>query len=310
MKVFKKSTPNGHLTFYLGRRDFIDYLDHCDPVDGVVVVEMEYLRNRRVYGQLITTYRYGREQDEVMGLKFSKELILCSEQLVPMINSKMEMTPMQEKLIRKLGTNAYPFTFHFPANAPSSVIIQQEGNDHGKPLGVIYAIRAFIADNEDDRQHKRSMVSLIIKKLQCTPVVPVGVPMYVGGSLRNPSQQQRLPTSLVNKSFTFSNGKITLEVTLDREYYYHGEDISVTVSVNNNSKKSVRNIKCYVVQHTEITMVNAQFSKHVAQLETKEGCPITPGTNLCKTFHLTPLASSNRDRHGKITQQPHCRRLS
>lgn len=305
MKVFKKSTPNGRLTFYLGRRDFIDHLDYCDPVDGVVVVEADYLRNRRVYGQLITTYRYGREQDEVMGLKFSKELILCSEQIVPMVNSKMEMTPMQEKLIRTLGSNAYPFTFHFPPNAPSSVIIQQEGNDYGKPLGVIYAIRAFVADNEDDRQHKRNMVSLIIKKLQYVAVVSPGC-----GPLRNSGHQQqqpqRLPSSLVNKSFTFSNGKITLEVTLDREYYYHGEHISVSVTVNNNSKKSVRNIKCYAVQHTEITMVNAQFSKHVAQLETKEGCPIVPGANLNKTFHLIPLASNNRDRHGKIYSTSLC----
>lgn len=45
-------------------------------------------------------------------------------------------------------------------------------------------------------------------------------------------------------------------------------------------------------------MVNAQFSKHVASLETREGCPITPGANFTKTFFLVPLASSNKDRRG------------
>lgn len=45
-------------------------------------------------------------------------------------------------------------------------------------------------------------------------------------------------------------------------------------------------------------MVNAQFSKHVASLETREGCPITPGANFTKTFFLIPLASSNKDRRG------------
>lgn len=29
------------------------------------------------------TIRYGREQDEVMGLKFVKELVLINEQVVP-----------------------------------------------------------------------------------------------------------------------------------------------------------------------------------------------------------------------------------
>lgn len=45
-------------------------------------------------------------------------------------------------------------------------------------------------------------------------------------------------------------------------------------------------------------MVNAQFSKYVASLETKEGCPITPSTSFTKKFFLVPLASSNRDRYG------------
>lgn len=45
-------------------------------------------------------------------------------------------------------------------------------------------------------------------------------------------------------------------------------------------------------------MVNAQFSRHVASLETREGCPITPGASFTKTFFLVPLASSNKDRRG------------
>ena len=69
----------------------------------------------------MTTYRYGREEDEVMGLKFSKEMVIGQDQVVPMINSKMELTPVQEKLLKKLGPNAFPFTFNFPDLAPSSV---------------------------------------------------------------------------------------------------------------------------------------------------------------------------------------------
>lgn len=127
---------------------------------------------------------------------------------------------------------------------------------------------------------------------------------------------------MVFKGFTFSQGKLNLEVTLDREIYYHGEKVAANVTVTNNSRKAVKNIKVnimklnqinlsilsysiifffpqlYVVQHCEVTMVNAQFSRHVASLETREGCPITPGASFTKQFYLVPLASSNKDRRG------------
>lgn len=246
VKVFKKTTPNGKLTFYLGKRDFIDHLDYCDPIDGVVVVENEYLRGRKVYGELITTYRYGREEDEVMGVKFCKELTLQREQIVPMVNSKMEMTPMQERLVKKLGPNAYPFTFQFPAVSPSSVTLQAGEDDEGKPLGVEYNIKCYVGANEEDKGHKRSQVSLTIKKLQYAPA----------------SRGRRLPSSLVSKGFTFSQGKINLEVTLDREIYYHGEKVAATIVITNNSRKTVKNIKCYCIQHCEVSFCQSSKRNH------------------------------------------------
>ncbi|XP_044742238.1 arrestin homolog [Chrysoperla carnea] len=282
VKVFKKTTPNGKVTIYLGKRDFIDHLDHCDPVDGIVVVDNDYLKGRKVYGQLVTTYRYGREEDEVMGVKFSKEMVLAREQIVPLKKQKMELTPIQERLLKKIGATAYPFTFYFPEMAPSSITLQAGGDDNGKPLGVEYAIKVYVGENEDDKGHKRSSLNLIIKKLQYAP----------------PSRGRRLPSALVSKGFTFSSGKINLEATLDKEIYYHGEKIAANVIITNNSRKSVRNLKLYVVQHCEVTMVNAQFSKYIASLETREGCPITPGASFSKVFYVTPSLASNKERSG------------
>lgn len=45
-------------------------------------------------------------------------------------------------------------------------------------------------------------------------------------------------------------------------------------------------------------MVNAQFSRHVASLETREGCPITPGASFTKVFYMVPCAASNKDKYG------------
>lgn len=31
-KVFKKSSPNGKITIYLGKRDFVDHISSVDPI--------------------------------------------------------------------------------------------------------------------------------------------------------------------------------------------------------------------------------------------------------------------------------------
>lgn len=42
----------GKVTVYLGKRDFIDHLDYTDPIDGVLVVENDYLQGRKIFGQV------------------------------------------------------------------------------------------------------------------------------------------------------------------------------------------------------------------------------------------------------------------
>ena len=66
-RVFKKGSPNGKITVYLGRRDFVDHVSHVDPIDGVVLVDPEYLKDRKVYGHVLAAFRYGREDLDVLG---------------------------------------------------------------------------------------------------------------------------------------------------------------------------------------------------------------------------------------------------
>lgn len=115
--------------------------------------------------QVSTTYRYGRDEDEVMGVKFSKEMVLACNQIAPAVKELSELTPVQRKLVKKFGNNAFPFVFHFPANSPSSVTLQPGDDDGGKPLGVEYNIRTYVSDREDDRGNQRSTIVLAIKKV-------------------------------------------------------------------------------------------------------------------------------------------------
>ncbi|XP_038957613.1 beta-arrestin-1 isoform X17 [Rattus norvegicus] len=166
LRVFKKASPNGKLTVYLGKRDFVDHIDLVDPVDGVVLVDPEYLKERRgpssvpllltVYVTLTCAFRYGREDLDVLGLTFRKDLFVANVQSFPPApEDKKPLTRLQERLIKKLGEHAYPFTFEIPPNLPCSVTLQPGPEDTGKACGVDYEVKAFCAENLEEKIHKR-----------------------------------------------------------------------------------------------------------------------------------------------------------
>merc|ERR1711970_767789 len=278
VKVFKKTAPNGKITVYLGRRDFVDNTKGTDPVDGVVLVDNDYLRGRKVFAQVVMVFRFGREEDEVMGLSFSKEMELTSQQIYP--STSDQVNEVQDRLVKKLGGNAHPFLVTLPELAPASVVLQNDAS--AKPLGVLYELRVFVADSASEQLHKRNSVTLAVRKVQYAPC----------------ERGSRQPSTLVSKGFALSSGKLNLEVTLEKDIYYHGEQVSANLNISNGSRKTVKCIKCTVVQHVEVTMTNTHFTRNVAAMESKEGCPITPGSNLTKKFMLHPCASTNKNIHG------------
>ncbi|XP_033207745.1 phosrestin-2 [Belonocnema kinseyi] len=283
-KVFKKSSPNGKISLYLGKRDFIDYLSGVEPVDGVILLDQDYINSeRRVWGQLICSFRYGREEDEVMGLNFQKDLYLVSEPLYPeKKKSETNLTKLQERLLKKLGPNAIPFTFCFPQSAPSSVTLQPDAEETGEPCGVSYYVKIFTGESDSDVSHKRSTISLGIRKIQYAP-----------------TKQGRQPCSVVRKDFLLSPGELELEVTLDKQLYHHGERIAVNVTVRNNSNKVVKKIKALVQQGIDVVIFqNGQFRTVISAVETQDGCPINPGSNLQKVLYLKPDLEGNENRRG------------
>nr|CAI5867965.1 unnamed protein product [Callosobruchus analis] len=92
-------------------------------IDGVVVIDDDY-KDRKIFGQVVCSFRYGREEDEVMGLKFQKDLYLASEQVYPPPQKTATSTKLQERLKKKLGDSCYPFIFTLPPSAPASVTLQ------------------------------------------------------------------------------------------------------------------------------------------------------------------------------------------
>jgi len=286
-RVFKKGSPNGKITVYLGKRDFVDHVTHVDPIDGVVLVEPEYLKDRKVYGHVLAAFRYGREDLDVLGLTFRKDLYLASSQIFPPVDTdlavKRPLTRLQERLIKKLGgDNAYPFFFELPPHCPASVTLQPAPGDTGKPCGIDYEMKAYVGDTVEDKPHKRNSVRLAIRKV-----------MYA------PSKPGDQPSVEVSKEFMMSPNKLHLECSLDKELYYHGETISVNVHIQNNSNKAVKKIKVSVRQFADICLFStAQYKCTVDEKESEDGFPLGSGSTLSKVYELKPLLSNNKDKWG------------
>ncbi|XP_067629490.1 beta-arrestin-1-like [Eurosta solidaginis] len=134
-RVFKKSSSNGKITVYLGKRDFVYHISQVDPIDGVVFIDPEYVKDRKVFGQVLVAFRYGREHLDVLGLTFRKDLYLSHEQIYPPQQTERPLTRLQERLVKKLGPNAYPFYLKFLQPAPG---------DTGKSCGVDYELESFV----------------------------------------------------------------------------------------------------------------------------------------------------------------------
>lgn len=116
------------------------------------------MKDRKVFGHVLAAFRYGREDLDVLGLTFRKDLFLAIEQIYPPIEPKRPLTRLQERLIKKLGPHAHPFYFELPPHCPASVTLQPAPGDTGKPCGVDYELKAFVGETHDDKPHKRNSV--------------------------------------------------------------------------------------------------------------------------------------------------------
>ncbi|TSN57727.1 Beta-arrestin-1 [Bagarius yarrelli] len=182
---------------------------------GVVLIDPEYLKERKVFITLTCAFRYGREDLDVLGLTFRKDLFVANIQAFPPVpEEKKNLTRLQERLIKKLGEHAYPFTFEIPPNLPCSVTLQPGPEDTGKACGVDFEVKAFCAENIEEKIHKRNSVRLIIRKVQYAPEKPGPQPM-----------------AETTRQFLMSDKPLHLEASLDKEVY------TLTPFLANNREK-------------------------------------------------------------------------
>nr|AUG68946.1 arrestin-C [Amia calva] len=280
-KVFKKTSPNGKLSLYLGKRDYVDHIDNVDSVDGVVLVDPEYLGDRKAYVVMACAFRYGRDDLDVIGLSFRKDIYLATIQVFPPeAGEKPPNTHMQNQLLKKLGPNAHAFHFKIPTNLPCSVTLQPGPDDVGKACGVDFEVKGFCAENLEEKIHKRNSVRLIIRKVQFAPV-------NTGTVLKADTTRQ----------FMMSDKPLRLEASMTKEVHYHGEAIGVTIKINNETNKIVKKVKVTIEQLTDVVLYSLdKYTKIVLNEEFAD--TVNGNSTFEKTYNVTPLLTNNREKRG------------
>ncbi|XP_065578734.1 arrestin homolog isoform X2 [Artemia franciscana] len=218
-----------------------------------------------------------------MGLEFQKDLLMASEEIIPANEKKATVSKLQERLLKKLGTSAFPFTLELPKSSPPSVTLRPKNETEGKPCGVEYSLRVFIGDSQDEKPHKRNSVTLGLRIIQFAP-----------------SKNGRQPCTVVRRDFVLSPGELELEMSLDKQVFHHGESIPVNMTILNKSNKTVKKISATIQQCIDVCLFDhGTYKTTVASLETTEGCPLAPGSSFSKTFTVTPsIQSASPDRRG------------
>ncbi|XP_016527719.1 arrestin 3a, retinal (X-arrestin) [Poecilia formosa] len=281
-KIFKKTSGNGGLTLYLGKRDYVDHVTAVDRVDGVVKVDTADFGDRKAFVQLACAFRYGSEDLDVMGLCFRKDIWFEQTQIYPECN-KPQLSAMHETLLKKAGDNAYPFSFEIPNNLPCSVSLQPGPDDKGKACGVDFEVKTYLAmekNNPDEKIEKKDTARLVIRKIQYAP-----------------SQVGAGPKADICKSFMMSDKPVHLEASLEKDLYFHGETIPIKIKINNESNKTVKKIKITVDQTTDIVLYSAdKYTKAVLCQEFGE--TVDANGTLDKTLSITPLLSDNKEKRG------------
>ncbi|KAG4072017.1 hypothetical protein HA402_010954 [Bradysia odoriphaga] len=369
-RVFKKTSPNSVLTLYLGTRDVICRRGAVEPLRGVIFLDPKFVPNHKIFGQLTLTFRYGREDEEVMGLKFCNEAIIALKQIWPRTQETEELSQLQQALIDRLGKNAHPFSLEIGQLAPPSVQLIPAKRYNGAPIGTSYDIRIHmgttlniptnsvenqltlhnVAEQDEERLQRRSMVRLGVRVIHKVPaeaklyqipnstnstILPRTLRLRlspkalklankfsttastaansveehepqvkpdnlgsmsridVGGSFQR-FGESRGPEGSVDKPFLWTDGRVSLRAALNKSAYGHGEHISVTIEVRNNSRKIIRKIRIFAVQHVDVCMFsNGKFKNVVADIN--ENHEIRPGELHRKVYSLLPIKGPTKN---------------
>ncbi|XP_054326723.1 arrestin-C-like isoform X2 [Pongo pygmaeus] len=126
----------------------------------------------------------------------------------------------------------------------------------------------------------RDYVRLVVRKVQFAP--PEAGPG---------------PSAQTIRRFLLSAQPLQLQAWMDREVHYHGEPISVNVSINNCTNKVIKKIKISVDQITDVVLYSLdKYTKTVFIQEFTE--TVAANSSFSQSFAVTPILAASCQKRG------------
>lgn len=272
---------NGKLVLYVENRDIVIGDSHESAmIRGVIAADNDFIRERALHGQLVLLFRYGREDEEVMGLTFCNAVTLKSIQFYPTKSapSPTHTTAIQRVIREHLSAYGVAHTFNLQVSehAPPSVMLYPARGYRGAPLGTSYELHFYASDVDCNKITRRSSVKMIIRVRQ-KDLLPLGLK----------------PEGSMSKQFLWSTGLVHASVYLEKDVFYQSEPIKFHVVVLNGSSRQVRKIRAEVVQWVNVSMFkSAKFKSVVAQEEWRPEIPLSSNSSCHRDFSLEVGLSS------------------
>lgn len=246
-RIFKKVSQDGNLVLFLPQRELMVTETRVEALMGVALIHENVMKTKdiKVYLQVVLVFRYGREDEELMGLRFCNEVVVAAEQIHPTamevaLTSTSSSTNAPAPLVNGQGFIAVPFVVDMGATAPPSVRLVPCRPYTGSPIGTSYEVQLFASHAPDELPRRRKMVQMSLRVYE-----------------RIPKELPPKPHVVLHKQFVFSDKPLVVMAKLDNGVYAEGDTIRVNLSVNRNDGgggHGVRKVKVTAVQQVGVAM--------------------------------------------------------
>uniref|UniRef100_A0A182JVH9 Arrestin C-terminal-like domain-containing protein n=1 Tax=Anopheles christyi TaxID=43041 RepID=A0A182JVH9_9DIPT len=121
-----------------------------------------------------------------------------------------------------------------------------------------------------------------------------GIKSYGDHAIIELTETNKGPQVSVDKPFLWADGRVNLKASLNKAAYVHGENVTVTLDIKNDSRKIVRKIRLVAVQHVDVCMFsNGKFKNIVAEVDVSKH--IGPGDTLHASYSLLPVRGTTKN---------------
>jgi len=266
-RIFKKVSSDGNLVLFLPQRELSVSESNVESLMGVALIHENIMRvpDIKVFLQVVLIFRYGREDEELMGLRFCNEVIVAAEQIYPTpveeaIDSEANAGSPKRRastsrrnstLVNNQGFVAVPFVVDMGSAAPPSIRLIPCRPYNGAPIGTSYEVQLFASHSVDELPRRRRMVQMSLRLYEQLP-------------------KELPPRSniVVHKDYVFSDKPLTISAKLDKGLYAQGDEILLTLSIQRKDKEphGVRKIKVMAMQQVSVAMFSTgNFKNNIGE---------------------------------------------